>query len=153
MLAAKGLRDYFRNPRGFFADHLRRYCRTPRKAPIYWLLQSDRRSYGLWLYYHRLDQDTLFKALQGYVNPKLAREEQRLAEQFLLAGGNLKELALALGTSYPTLRKRLDALIERLQGLRNSDEEEAGRLLDGVETGQTRAEEAARIIREMSGGT
>jgi hypothetical protein len=88
--------------------------------------------------------------------PRLARlesEEQRLAEQFLLAGGNLKELALALGTSYPTLRKRLDALIERLQGLRNSDEEEAGRLLDGVETGQTRAEEAARIIREMSGGT
>jgi hypothetical protein len=78
LLGVRGLRDYFRNPRAFFADHIKRYSKSRRKAPIYWLLQSDRRNYGLWLYYHRLDQDTLFKALQGYVNPKLALEEQRL---------------------------------------------------------------------------
>ena len=83
---------------------------------------------------------------------RLASDEQQLAEQFLLSGGNLKELAIALGTSYPTLRKRLDALTETLQRLRKSDEDEAGRLLDGVDGGQTRAEEAARLIREMSGG-
>jgi hypothetical protein len=61
-----------------FDHHIKRYSKSRRNAPIYWLLQSDHRNYGLWLYYHRLDQDTLFKALQGYVNAKLAREEQRL---------------------------------------------------------------------------
>jgi hypothetical protein len=88
--------------------------------------------------------------------PRLARldaSEQQLAEHFLLSGGNLKELAVALGTSYPTLRKRLDALTESLQRLRREDEAEADRMLDGVETGQLRAEEAARLIREMSGGS
>jgi hypothetical protein len=88
--------------------------------------------------------------------PRLARldaAEQQLAEQFLLSGGNLKELAVALGTSYPTLRKRLDALIESLQRLRQQDEAEADRMLDRVEGGHARAEEAARLIREMSGGS
>ena len=88
--------------------------------------------------------------------PRLARldaAEHQLAEQFLLSGGNLKELAVALGTSYPTLRKRLDALTESLQRLRREDEAEADRMLDGVETGQLRAEEAARLIKEMSGGS
>lgn len=87
--------------------------------------------------------------------PRLARldsAEQQLAEQFLLSSGNLKELAVALATSYPTLRKRLDALTESLQRLRREDDAEADRMLDGVETGQRRAEEAARLIREMSGG-
>jgi hypothetical protein len=87
--------------------------------------------------------------------PRLARldaSEQQLAEQFLLSSGNLKELAVALGTSYPTLRKRLDALTESLQRLRREDDSEADRMLDGVEAGQRRAEEAARLIREMSGG-
>jgi hypothetical protein len=79
LLGVKSLREYFRNSRRFFDHHIKRYSKSGRRAPIYWLLQSDRRNYGLWLYYHRLDQDTLFKALQGYVNPKLAREEQRLS--------------------------------------------------------------------------
>ena len=37
------------------------------KAPIYWLLQSSKKNYALWLYYHRLDKDILFKARQNYV--------------------------------------------------------------------------------------
>jgi hypothetical protein len=78
LLGSKNLREYFRKATGFFADHVARYTKSSRKAPIYWLLQSDRRNYGLWLYYHRLDQDTLFKALQSYVNPKLAQEDAQL---------------------------------------------------------------------------
>jgi hypothetical protein len=90
LLGVKSLRDYFRNPRQFFDYHIKRYSKSRRKAPIYWLLQSDHRKYGLWLYYHRLDQDTLFKVLQGYINPKLAREEQRLGTlERTLAGGSV----------------------------------------------------------------
>ena len=42
--------------------------------PIYWLLQSSKKNYGLWLYYHRLDKDLLFKALVNYVEPKIRLE-------------------------------------------------------------------------------
>jgi hypothetical protein len=78
ILGIKELRDYFRDPRRFWEDHVRRYSKSRRKAPIYWLLQSPRRNYALWLYYHRLDSDILFKALVNYVEPKLRLEEGRL---------------------------------------------------------------------------
>ncbi len=80
ILGARDLRDYFRNPRGFFDYHIGRYSKSRRKAPIYWLLQSPRKSYGLWLYYHRLDPDLLFKALTLYAQPKIRLEESRLHE-------------------------------------------------------------------------
>jgi hypothetical protein len=79
-LGVRELRDYFRNPKGFFEKHLRRYSKSRRKAPIYWLLQSARRSYGLWLYYPRLDRDTVYKALRNYVEPKIKVEATRLKE-------------------------------------------------------------------------
>ena len=55
-----------------------RYSKSRRKAPIYWLLQSSKKNYALWLYYHRLDKDILFKALLNYVEPKIRLEENRL---------------------------------------------------------------------------
>ena len=36
------------------------------------------KNYALWLYYHRLDKDILFKALLNYVEPKIRLEESRL---------------------------------------------------------------------------
>jgi hypothetical protein len=83
---------------------------------------------------------------------RLGPAEQDLAERVLLAAGNLKEVAAALEVSYPTLRKRLDALILRLQGLRDEDEARTRALLDEVEAGTRSAEEAARLIKEMNGG-
>ncbi|MEX2121597.1 MAG: BREX-1 system adenine-specific DNA-methyltransferase PglX [Pirellulales bacterium] len=81
ILGVKELRDYFRKPGkgGFWDDHVSRYSKSRRKAPIYWLLQSSRKNYALWLYYHRLDKDLLFKALANYVEPKIRLEESRLA--------------------------------------------------------------------------
>jgi hypothetical protein len=81
ILGVKGLRDYFRKPGngGFWADHVSRYSKSRRKAPIYWILQSSKKNYALWLYYHRLDKDILFKALVNYVGPKIRMEESRLA--------------------------------------------------------------------------
>ncbi|MCL4532427.1 MAG: BREX-1 system adenine-specific DNA-methyltransferase PglX, partial [Actinobacteria bacterium] len=102
ILEVKELRDYFRNPRGFFDYHIRAYSKSRRKAPIYWLLQSSRRSYGLWLYYHRLDPDVFFKALVNYVEPKLRLEESRLAglraerAQAGIAGASARQLERAI---------------------------------------------------------
>lgn len=80
-LGARTIRDYLRKPGkgGFWDDHIRKYSKR-RKAPIYWLLQSSRKNYALWLYYHRLDKDMLFKALLNYVEPKIQREENRLSD-------------------------------------------------------------------------
>ena len=77
ILGVKKLREYFRKPAkgGFWDDHVKRYSKSRRKAPIYWLLQSSKRNYALWIYYHRLDSDILFKALVNYVEPKLRLEK------------------------------------------------------------------------------
>ena len=80
LLGVRDLRASFRNPRKFFDYHIKRYSKSRRKAPIYWLLQSPKRNYGLWMYYHRLDTDLLFKALTNYLDPKIRLEESRLEE-------------------------------------------------------------------------
>ncbi|WP_437193268.1 BREX-1 system adenine-specific DNA-methyltransferase PglX [Planctomicrobium sp. SH527] len=80
ILGVNKLRDYIRKPGkgGFWDDHISRYSKSRRKAPIYWLLQSSKKNYAIWLYYHRLDKDMLFKALVNYVEPKIRLETSRL---------------------------------------------------------------------------
>jgi len=79
VLGVRHLREYFRKngSGGFWQDHWKRYSKRYRKAPIYWLLQSSKKNYALWLYYHRLDKDILFKALL-YVETKIRLEENEL---------------------------------------------------------------------------
>lgn len=79
-LGVKELREYFRKPGngGFWMDHVKRYSKSRRKAPVYWYLRSAKGNYGLWLYYHRLDKDIFFKALINYVEPKIRLEEDCL---------------------------------------------------------------------------
>lgn len=78
-LGCKSLRDYFRRPGGFFADHLRRYTKSTRKAPIYWPLATASGSYTLWLYYPSLSDQTLFTAVNDFVDPKLEDLRDELA--------------------------------------------------------------------------
>jgi hypothetical protein len=106
ILGVTDLRDYFRKPGagGFWDDHVKRYSKSRRKAPIYWLLQSSRKNYALWVYYHRLDKDILFKALLNYVEPKIRREESRL--------GELRSQTAALGAAAKGTKK-LDKDIDR----------------------------------------
>src|SRR5690606_8006111 len=92
ILGVKDLRDYFRKSGsgGFWDDHVKRYSKSRRKAPIYWLLQSSRKNYALWLYYHRLDKDLYYKALINYVQPKLRLEQNNLnALRVQLAGAGV----------------------------------------------------------------
>jgi ribosomal protein L32 len=78
ILGVKSLRDYFRKPAGFFADHLKRYSKSRRQAPIYWPLSTASGSYTLWIYYHRLTPDTLYKCLQQFLEPKIKDVEQEI---------------------------------------------------------------------------
>ena len=46
---------------------------------------------------------------------RLEDEDLAFVKRFLLASGSLKELAKAYGISYPTVRLRLDRLIEKVK--------------------------------------
>ena len=86
--------------------------------------------------------------------PRLARlsgEHRKLAEDMILCGGNLKDLAVACGVSYPTLRKKVDELISALGRLKSLDEERVSAILAEIENGQLAAEEGVRKIREIQG--
>jgi hypothetical protein len=80
--------------------------------------------------------------------PRLARlpvEHQRFIEMFVLASGNLKSIAEQAGVSYPTVRSRLDRIIETLERV----VAESG---DGSEESfgeKERTEAAARLIKAI----
>ena len=47
----------------------------------------------------------------------LEDEDYQFLKRFLLSSGSLKELAESYGVSYPTIRLRLDRLLERVKAL------------------------------------
>jgi hypothetical protein len=86
ILGVKSLRDYLRKPAGFFADHLKCYSKSRRQAPIYCPLSTASGSYTLWIYYHRLNENTLHSALADFINPKLKSVRDEIS--YLRNGGN-----------------------------------------------------------------
>lgn len=79
ILDVSDIRDYFRQPSGFFQDHLKRYSKGRRKAPIYWPLSTASGSYTIWLYYPRLTDQTLYAVVNDYIEPKIAEIESALS--------------------------------------------------------------------------
>src|SRR5271156_5269871 len=53
--------------------------------------------------------------LSDHVLGTLPREDLDLIVELVLRSGSLKDLATAYGVTYPTIRLRLDRVIERLQ--------------------------------------
>ncbi len=79
----------------------------------------------------------------------LPSEHQRFIEIFVLAGGNLKQIAEQAGVSYPTVRSRLDKVIDALRQEIAATQEVRGTPLDAVGTGKRATDEAARIIKSV----
>ncbi len=78
ILGVRMLREFFRKPAAFFADHLKRYSKSRRQAPIYWPLSTASGAYTLWLYYHRLNDQTLYSCVNDFVGPKLRDTSETL---------------------------------------------------------------------------
>ncbi|MFK8017840.1 MAG: DUF2089 family protein [Gammaproteobacteria bacterium] len=53
---------------------------------------------------------------------RLGREQQQFISDFVLANGSLKALAKTLGVSYPTVRSRLNDVIENLTNVQSNQE-------------------------------
>ena len=72
-MAARTVRDHLR--RQFFKDHLSRYSKSRRKAPIYWPLTVPSRNWGVWVYAPTLSRETLYA-----VASEAARRERLAVE-------------------------------------------------------------------------
>ena len=73
-LKAKDLRSYLRAK--FFSQHLKRYSKSRRKAPLYWYMAVPSKEWGLWVYAPWLSREQLF-AIARAAQDKL----RRLAKQ------------------------------------------------------------------------
>ena len=56
-----------------------------------------------------------FSDLADHPLAQLSREDLDMVTELVLRSGSLKDLAVAYGVSYPTIRARLDRVIERLR--------------------------------------
>lgn len=89
---------------------------------------------------------------------RLSREQLEFVEVFLRARGNIKEVERELGISYPTVRSRLDAVLETL-GYRvdsRAVSEEAQlrarrrkEILDALGRGDLSPEEAVQQLKQL----
>jgi hypothetical protein len=91
IVQARALREYFRKPAGFFTDHLAHYSKSRRQAPIYWPLSTPSGSYTLWIYYHRLTDQTLYTCVNDFVDPKLKQVAEQVAGLQRKNGRSAKE--------------------------------------------------------------
>jgi hypothetical protein len=99
--------------RRFFPFHLQRYSKSRRRAPIYWPLSTPSGSYTLWIYYPSVSSQTLYTAVNDFVEPKLkqlrsemailgnkgahrSRDEERQFERFQTLEQELVEMRDAL---------------------------------------------------------
>jgi hypothetical protein len=82
ILGRNTVREHLR--RQFFKDHLSRYSKSRRKAPIYWPLSVPSRNWGVWVYAPALTRETLYaigseagrrERLAGEAIARLQREQ------------------------------------------------------------------------------
>jgi hypothetical protein len=87
---------------------------------------------------------------------RLNAEQLAFLDAFLRSRGNIRKVERELGISYPTVRSRLNALLTTLGIAATSDEDDESaqrrrkEILDQLETGALRPEDAARLLRQVA---
>ncbi|MCO4198692.1 BREX-1 system adenine-specific DNA-methyltransferase PglX [Aeromonas hydrophila] len=78
----------------FFTHHLENYSRNGRNAPIYWPLSTASGSYTLWVYYPSLNNQTLFTAVNDFLDGpdgKLTQVSRECAELRVKGSGRSRD--------------------------------------------------------------
>nr|UWI50572.1 DUF2089 domain-containing protein [Clostridioides difficile] len=81
----------------------------------------------------------------------LSVDDLFFAETFLKCRGNIKEVEKELKISYPTVRSRLDDIIQKLEGKPNvisSSDSRKKEILDALEKGEITPAEALEQMKE-----
>ncbi len=80
---------------------------------------------------------------------RLPVEHQRFIEMFVLASGSLKQIAEQTGVSYPTVRSRLDKVIEALRAeIAKAPASKEG-AVDPTAADRLTPEQMARLIKSI----
>jgi hypothetical protein len=79
----------------------------------------------------------------------LSADQQQFVETFLRAGGNIKEVERELGISYPTVRKKLDEVVQVLGYGSRSQIRRREEVLEAVDRGDIPPKEGIRLLREL----
>ena len=88
---------------------------------------------------------------------RLDEEQMGFVETFLKARGNIKEMERELRISYPTVRNRLDAILQAMgYKVEAAAQEESAdhrrEVLDRLQSGAITAEDAVRQLRQRGRG-
>ena len=90
-------------------------------------------------------------SIQGeFELPPLARlryEDQVFASEFVRSHGSIKDMEKAFGISYPTVKNRLNRIIDQLQLVEVASSPAPDDALDLLERGEISADEAAERLR------
>ena len=105
LLGVDDLADYLSHPNRFFAAHLAQYTQNKRIAPIYWPLSVPSGQYTVWVYYPRLNDQTLYRIVSDYVRPKQADLTDDIRR--LESGGVLTDKDRRLLADWQLLRAEL----------------------------------------------
>lgn len=92
----------------FFDYHLKQYSKSRRKAPIYWPLSTSAGSYTIWVYYPKLSSQSLYIAINDFLEPKL-KEVTSEIESLKTKGSQRSK---AEDKAYEKLQALEDELIE-----------------------------------------
>jgi hypothetical protein len=82
--------------------------------------------------------------------PPLARlryEDQVFVSEFVRSHGSIKDMEKAFGISYPTVKNRLNRIIDQLQLVEVASSPSGEDVLDLLERGEISADEAAKRLR------
>lgn len=80
---------------------------------------------------------------------KLQEDDLQFVLDFVKCSGSLKEMAVKQSVSYPTMRNKLNALIELLEHIDVQQENSKEDILKLVEAGKLSALEAAKMLRKL----
>ena len=78
----------------------------------------------------------------------LSDDQQQFVEAFLLARGNIREVEKELGISYPTVRKRLEDVVQALGYPSQHQRKDQLEILDAVDRGEISPQEAIVQLRK-----
>ena len=80
---------------------------------------------------------------------KLPEDDLKFIFDFVKCSGSLKEMAAKQNVSYPTLRNRLNSLIESLENLEIKKEGSKSDILQLLEKGKISAKDAAKMLKKL----
>jgi hypothetical protein len=80
---------------------------------------------------------------------RLSRDELDLVLDFVRCSGSVKDLCALRGQSYPTMRNRLNEIIEKLAVRTEKVEAKRRKILDAIAKGELTVKQATQKLKEL----